>query len=331
MESQRVTLLTRRALLAACFGSGAAIVSNALGRPAPVRAGSDGDVVLGAPNSATDTTSISNTTNNKTVFEANTSFAGSTAISAVGDLRGLYANGAEAIVAESDQYGLKATGGFAGVVGNAPGNGHMGVFGWSDDGIGVKGQSETAAGVFGTADSASGVHGSSKTNYGVWGESNAGPGVFGTTGSQSEPGVIGWSAGAGVFGASGGDVNLPTTPPTKTGVFGYAAQDASAVGVYGRSTVGIGVRAQADAGGTALRVDGKATFSRMGTITVPTGSKTVTKSFAGLTSASLIFAVVRTGDGSVWVRKAQASSGSLKVYLNKVVSRRTTIAWVAFG
>ena len=116
-----------------------------------------------------------------------------------------------------------------------------------------------------------------------------------------------------------------------TGVFGFAAQDSAAVGVHGRSTVGTGVRAQADVAGTALRVEGKATFSRSGVVTVAAGKSSATKSVVGLTSSSLVFAVIRTGDGQAFVRKVQPTAGSFTVYVNKVLSSTTTIAWIAFG
>lgn len=53
---------SRRALLAAALGAVAASVAGALDQPAPVRAGSDGDVVLGATNTSGSTTIIQNTT-----------------------------------------------------------------------------------------------------------------------------------------------------------------------------------------------------------------------------------------------------------------------------
>ena len=52
---------SRRAILAGAAGGLAALVAQALGRPAIVRAGSDGDVVLGAPNTTTGNTRIENT------------------------------------------------------------------------------------------------------------------------------------------------------------------------------------------------------------------------------------------------------------------------------
>lgn len=325
------TVRSRRSILIASLAGLGGLAAQALGRPVAVRAGSDGDVVLGGMNDAPTTTTIRNTANTQTVLSAESSVLGSTGMSAVGRLRGLYANGSEAVVAEGDQHGVRASGAAYGVVGNAMGNGHAGVFGWSDAGYGLKGQSDTSIGVFGTSGTKEGLYGTSGTGAGIYGQSTAGPGILGASGSQSQPGVIGWSGATGVFGASGGSSGLPATPPVKTGVFGFAAQDSAAVGVHGRSTVGTGVRAQADVAGTALRVEGKATFSRSGVVTVAAGKSSATKSVVGLTSSSLVFAVIRTGDGQAFVRKVQPTAGSFTVYVNKVLSSTTTIAWIAFG
>jgi hypothetical protein len=46
----------------------------------------------------------------------------------------------------------------------------------------------------------------------------------------------------GIQGYSAPGANPPGPPPAKTGLYGYAAQDASAVGVRGESTVGRGGR-----------------------------------------------------------------------------------------
>ena len=52
---------------------------------------------------------------------------------------------------------------------------------------------------------------------------------------------------------------------------------------------------------------------------------------SGLTSGSLVFAVIQTGDGRAWVRKVKPVSGKFTVYMNKAVSSTTTVAWIAFG
>jgi len=52
---------TRRTLLAAALGAGAATIASAIRTPAIVRAGVDGDVVLGGDNTASNRTVVTNT------------------------------------------------------------------------------------------------------------------------------------------------------------------------------------------------------------------------------------------------------------------------------
>ena len=58
---------TRRSFLAAATGAAAATVVSAIERPIPVRAGTDGDVVLGAENTSTTPTTITCTPDYTTV------------------------------------------------------------------------------------------------------------------------------------------------------------------------------------------------------------------------------------------------------------------------
>jgi hypothetical protein len=113
-----------------------------------VRAGSDGDVVLGAGNVATAITSIANTTNGQTVFQANSTSG-------------------------------------VGVSGLSTSN--YGVAGHSDTNIGVAGFCASGYGVYGYSDTNIGVYGycaGSTSPKGVVGETTTGHGVHGiaTTG-----------------------------------------------------------------------------------------------------------------------------------------------------
>lgn len=202
----------------------------------------------------------------------------------------------------------------------------------------IQGESNGAngVGVWGRSAFGYGIGGLSDGGIGVDGRSEGGTGVYGTSASSEDPAIVGRSYGgsAGLFGFAGG--GAPPAAPQDTGVYGfatgYALRPASAaVGVHGRATAGTGVLAQADQAGTALRVYGKATFSRSGILTIGAGKASISKSVAGLTSGSLVFAVVRTGDGKAWVRKVKPFSGSFTVYLNKVLSSTTTVSWIAFG
>jgi hypothetical protein len=165
---------SRRAMLAGVLGGIGAWAATAIGSARPVRAGVDGDVVLGSPNNvATTATVITNTANDNTVF--------------LGD---------------------------------------------TNTGIGILGRSST--------------------NFGVAGSSISDIGVYGSTDAADRPGTVGWSrgSGTGLLGFSS-QPNVLHDARAKTGVYGYAAQDASAVGVVGESVDGIGVLGLATGGGTA--------------------------------------------------------------------------------
>src|SRR4029079_5194334 len=102
----------------------------------------------------------------------------------------------------------------------------------------------TGAGTAITAYSQSGaaIYAESKSKEGVGGYSTTGIGVRGHS-YASGPATVGWSTGnsAGLLGYSSGTAATLVAAPAKTGVFGYAAQDASSVGVRGESPAGFGV------------------------------------------------------------------------------------------
>jgi len=279
---------SRRALLAAALGAGAATVASALGRPLPARAADGNPVLLGQVNTATYHTIVSTT---------------------FGDgLRGVTSD------SYSGVYGLAthATDPSTGVQGEAEGT----------SGVGVRGHSWSTSG------STFGVYGMAKSTGGtaVWGDSTAvtgaARGVLGTSLSTGGTGVQGYS----------GQSPIPAPSP-KTGVFGFAAQDATAVGVKGESTSGTGVLATATTG-TALRVAGKAKFSRSGKASVP-ANKTyvdVTPS-GGLASNSVVHATLQTyrsGVGIAAVRTNWPTTGKARIYLTKVASTTasTSVAWL---
>jgi hypothetical protein len=123
----------------------------------------------------------------------------------------------------------------------------------SDDGLrgdssgfGVHGTSPSGYGVFGESSNV-GVRGEATSGYGVSGESTSSIGVAGTSSATTQPAVRGWGAagGTGVLGVSGGTI---PAAKAKTGVYGYAAQDASSNGVWGESISGSGVYGTSDSG-----------------------------------------------------------------------------------
>ena len=150
MDATRTAPRSRRAFLAAAAGAAAAGAATALHAPT-VRAGVDGDVVLGAANTATTTTSIRITANASDVLTA----------------RGISDNAV--IVGRNDDVGSgvrgEATTG-SGVLGVAPSG--SGVEGSTSTGNGVLGVSEEGAGIVGHITlSGDGVHGHSFASAGV--------------------------------------------------------------------------------------------------------------------------------------------------------------------
>ncbi|OGO55948.1 MAG: hypothetical protein A2V85_03950 [Chloroflexi bacterium RBG_16_72_14] len=214
MAVDAATPRSRRALLAAGAGAIAATAIEALGHPAPVRAEGETMVVGGEYATATSRTRLVNVTNGEDVFRAESSSGVAV-------------------------YGVSAN--HVGVRGDS--NNFIGVRGVALSGTGVRGDCDGGIGVLGDASggSGSGVEGHSGNGMGVYGQSQNGQAVRGTSLAADLPAVIGLSVNSntGVAGWSGSSTD-PTTP-AKTGVYGIANQDTSAVGVKGESTVGTGV------------------------------------------------------------------------------------------
>lgn len=243
---------SQRALLGAAVGAAVATVASALGRPVPVRAGDDGDVILGAANSTTTTTSI--TANADTVFATVSSSGTGTAASGV------------------------ASGGTA-------------INGTSWVGTSVSRQSEAGVGVHGV-----GLHSLDlvRIGTGIYGESTYGDGVVGRS-----------SIYTGVHGHAG-SAPAAAAPP-KTGVYGYAAQDADARGVLGKTTAGQGVRGEATSG---TSVQG---FSATGT---------------GVYANATTY---RSGVYVAAARKNYPSTGRFRIYLNKAATGTTYVTRQVLG
>jgi hypothetical protein len=169
-----------------------------------------------------------------------------------------------------------------------------------------------------------GVHGISNSNKGVWGESNSSYGVLG--GSTSSYGVYGSNASGskaaivgnsvydstGVLGFSGG-----VTPPAskeKTGVYGYAVQDAASKGVWGDSTSGTGVNGVSTSG---TGVNGVSTSGSgvYGTSGSGVGVEGVSSDVVGVYGHSTSGYGVQGGSGtSLGVYGASSSSAGVKGY-----------------
>jgi hypothetical protein len=231
---------SRRAILATALAGSAAAVMATLGEPSEVRAGTDGDVVLGAANPASATTSISLFTNSPT-FHVD----GLIAVEAIGEMA------INAIASQIAVNGISDGAVAPAIVGWGRGNA-IGVLGWSTNGSEASPSTPTKTGVIGIATqdaSALGVYGRSAAGQGVRGEATTGIGVAAST--TSGPGVEGKSAtGVGVVGASGGGT-YPAPINPSTGVYGFSSEG---VGVYGASVTGPGIYAANNASTVAAIV-----------------------------------------------------------------------------
>jgi hypothetical protein len=168
-----------------------------------------------------------------------------------------------------------------------------------------------------------GVYGTGGT-YGVEGFSGSGTGVFGRTSAENQNGVYGQannSGGSGVYGANDG------------AGYGVAGRADSGTGVLGDSLHGVGVLASSTLA-TALDVEGRASFSRSGLVSISYPNKSATVSVpGGLTSSSLVLALVQDASG-VYVKSAvpNTSNGTVQINLNKAPGSGTNpktahVAW----
>ena len=345
---------SRRALLAAGLGGLAATIAQAVGRPAPVRAGVDGDVVLGAANSAASTTGIASS-GTGAALEARTSSSTGSAIAA-------YSTDYPAVFARSENntglYGIGfsagsgvlgqhlGAGGGPGVLGSA-GINHTtpptgtGIFGYGSQGVVGQGDGVTGyvgvQGFVGAADPPPPAALAGNHPTGSYGEANgADPtgvwGQGGTVDSGFSTGVYGegdtgvWGFGGwGVFGASNA---------TGTGVYGFAGTSVPGApantGVFGYSNAGTGIHA-ASGTGTALYVNGKVRLSRSGKLPVSVGKTNVVKTLAGVTTSSIIIAVLQTVETGTWVRAAVAGSGKFTVYFNRALPSSSSVGYMILG
>jgi hypothetical protein len=160
--------------------------------------------------------------------------------------------------------------------------------------------------------------------YGVVGNSGTGTGVYGTTGAEGQNGVYGHASntgGSGVYGQNDGNGH------------GVAGRADGGIGTLGDSANGIGVWANSQ-NATALKVSGKAQFSRSGVATVAgtaAAPKKSVKVSLPLTAHSMMTALLQKYVAGVYVVAAvpNVTGGYFTIYLNKPVSTSVgPIAWM---
>lgn len=213
---------SRRNLLTAAVGGLAGLLVGTLARPADAEA-TTGTMVYGTSMDAdTDQTSLTSSNAANTAVFQNTGTG----------------QAIQAIAASISQAAILGANTSIGT----------GVFGGSNGGVGIRGASTSGNGVLATSTSGDAVTAVSVSALGVGASSTTGIGVGGQTNAVDKPAVVGLGNGGntGVFGLSGGGLGPGT--PVKTGVYGFATQDSTAVGVTGESTVGCGMVARAATG-----------------------------------------------------------------------------------
>jgi hypothetical protein len=195
---------------------------------------------------------------------------------------------------------------------------------------------------------------------GVEGESDSGPAIIGQSKDTSDPAND--MRNTGVIGVAGNQISDIAANTSLTGVYGYSDPssvqgfagagvwgDSPDFGVYGTGNVGvfgvgpvgaigetdvsggIGVAAISDvASALALRVIGRAEFTRSGKATIAAGKASKSISLAGCTTSTIVFALLASSRGGRWVRAVVPTTGSFTVYLNTTVASNTAVAWIAF-
>ena len=359
----------RELLTGAAAGAVGVITAQGILGPKPASAGGDGDVVLGASNSETTATLIFNTSAGDTALYAQAAGNGQGLYGVSNSGDGIYGqsssgNGVDGLSNGAAAAGLfgKNTGGGNGVWGTT--NSTSGASAVGGDNTG------TGNGVYGhtTSSTASGVQGVNQgSGPGVLGGAvgTTGDGVEGRTDSASNSAVYAHNestsaGGKGVFGISrhgtgvegdgpqvgvlgnntgtGNGVEGHTTSAAASGVygqnngtgFGVAGRALGGTGVLGDSANGVGVAASS-ANATALSVTGKAKFNRSGVVSItnPAMSATVTVP-GGLSTASLVLALVQNAVAGIWVVRAvpNTSTGKATITLNKTpASGSAKVAW----
>jgi hypothetical protein len=362
MAIDQTAARSRRALLAAGLGGLVATVASALGRPGVATAASGDPVILSSVNlTSAGTTYIDNDANVNNVFVVNAQGSGGNAIAGnssnangvVGTASGA-ANGVVGGAASGHGvYGYTDTG--DGVHGIS--TSHYGVYGTSTNQVGVYGESTNHPGVVGTSTNSIGVSGTSPNGTGVAGSSGIGVGVNGHSNATNRAGTVGQSDGdsTGVLGISGTPV---PDAPAKTGVYGEAAQDSSARGVWGKSTTGRGVYGEASSGhgvrgyartgaavygstiglksGLALHTVGRVRLDNsVGLATILSGHNSVTVTPGiDLTATSAVVATLQGSAGATTTVHrvvVDASGDTFTIYLTANATTNVTVAWHLFG
>ncbi len=295
---------SRRAVLGAALGGAAAVAAQALAAPLSAAAATDDPALIGNANTGDATTSFENTDAGETSLAAvhaggGTAFEATSATGPAVMAISTDATPSDLITEPSHRNGVFAA---VGDPADASGNtDEAAVYGFADI-------SEFSAGIFGESFQGTGVNGFGDTGVFGFGASTGtfGVGAWGTYGT-GEVGVVGDvnATGVGVYGFAGSS-QLPN-PPTGIGVYARAGSNSQ----------------------LALRVQGRAKFSRSGRVAVGGATKTVR--LAGVSAAStFVVATCQEDAAGVYVRSVVPANGSFKIHLSKKPSKPVTVGWIAF-
>jgi hypothetical protein len=181
--------------------------------------------------------------------------------------------------------------------------------------VATVGGSETALSGSNTSSAGGGV--------GVQAESLAGDAVVADSSGACCCGVTATAQGIGGVGVAARGVSM--------GVWGRPTNSsANGDGVWGEATAGVGVKAKATTG-TALKVEGKASFTRSGVASIARKKSSVTFAVPGGVTGSSRFLVTMQGSlgSGVYIAYAQRSGTTkLKVALNKKSTKKASVAWM---
>jgi hypothetical protein len=328
---------SRRGLLAGAAGAVGAIAAGTVAAATPAQASTGDSVILGEITSAEQSTVV--------LYDGvSGNAAGAVLIGMDASLNALSAGlpagvgGVAGAGATAGKAGFKN--GVSGYTDNGAGNGTVG---WNSNA--VPGAGTGVLGIFGgtfpghtVGTAVAGVNDSTTADAtAVYGEiASTSPGSFSAAvrGQNNGTGGLGvgvWGSqagsGWGVYGTAASGIGVFGTGGSGTGAFGEGA-----TGVHGNGTsaTGVGILAENTAGGTALHVNGTASFTRSGTVTVSPGHSSTTNTGIALTSASLVLATIQGNVAGLYVQgvtMVAGPSGSFTIHLSKSAPANTKVAW----
>ena len=315
---------TRRTVLTAAAAGVGGWLAAAIGRASPVAA-ADGDVVnVGESLTGANTTVFTVPTESYSALWGKSTATQGAGVGIRGDSgstgagsAGVWGNGGSAGVRGTGGVGVRGEGSH-GVLGVGS---QMGVYGYSDGGTAVRGNSVSGVALSGESTNAAGVEGMSHAHVGVVGfQINNGTAVVGISGTKP----------------------IAATPRPKTGVYGQALQDSGSRGVWGASNAGQGVRGDATSGGGvsgnasnaagyAFRGSGRVRFDKVsGVATIPAGATSVTVTPGVDVTAdtfALLTAKANLGSRSLYY-STDATNNRFTIRMSSSRPSSTPVAWL---